>query len=199
MATEQPARPLLQREAIVDTARDLIRADGLHQLSLRRLAGRLGVTAPALYAHVTDKGDLLRAVAELEFGRLVARFDAVATDDPVGRLRAYHRAYIDHAREDPELFEVMFVFPPDVGATELPEGAELPAATRTFAIALAAVEDAVAAGAIRSDDPLLVSLTLWTAAHGVASALRLGLGLPPDLEDRLVEETIDRLLAGWSA
>jgi AcrR family transcriptional regulator len=198
MATEQPARPLLQREAIVDTARDLIRAHGLHRLSLRRLAGQLGVTAPALYAHVADKGDLLRAVAELEFGRLVARFDAVTTDDPLGRLRAYHRAYVDHAREDPELFEVMFVFPPDVGATELPEGAELPAATRTFTIALAAVENAIAAEAIRSDDPLLVSLTLWTAAHGVASALRLGLGLPPDLEDRLVEESLDRLLAGWS-
>jgi len=199
MPTEPAERPLLRRDVIVDTARQMISTDGLHQLSLRRLASRLGVTAPALYAHVTDKGDLLRAVAELEFGRLVARFDAVITDDPVARLRAYHRAYIDHARDDPALFEVMFVFPPDVGATQLPEGAELPAATKTFAIAVAAVEDAITAGAIRSGDPLLVALTLWTAAHGVASALRLGLALPPELEDQLVDESFDRLLRGWAS
>ena len=57
-------RPLLHREAIVAAARELIVADGLEALSLRRLAARLGVTAPALYAHVRDKQDLLRAVAE---------------------------------------------------------------------------------------------------------------------------------------
>jgi AcrR family transcriptional regulator len=198
MPTEPPERPLLRREAIVDTARELIRTGGLHELSLRRLAGQLGVTAPALYAHVADKGDLLRAVAELEFDRLVSRFDAVTTTDPVERLRAYHRAYVDHARENPALFDVMFVFAPDVGGSDLPEGAELPAATKTFSIALAAVEDAIAAGAIAATDPLLVSLTLWTAAHGVATALRLGLELPADYEDRLVDEMIDRLLRGWA-
>ena len=57
-------RPLLHREAIIAAARELIVADGLEALSLRRLAARLGVTAPALYAHVRDKQDLLRAVAQ---------------------------------------------------------------------------------------------------------------------------------------
>ena len=198
MPTEPPERPLLRRDVIVDTAREMIRTEGLHGLSLRRLAGQLGVTAPALYAHVADKGDLLRAVAELEFDRLVSRFDAVTTSDPIERLRAYHRAYVEHARENPALFDVMFVFAPDVGASDLPEGAELPAATQTFAIALAAVEDAIASGALAPADPLLVSLTLWTAAHGVATALGLGLELPPDYEDLLVNETVDRVLRGWS-
>ncbi len=198
MSTGPAERPLLRREAIVDTARQMICTGGLHGLSLRRLASQLGVTAPALYAHVTDKRDLLRAVAELEFDRLVGRFRAVTTTDPIERLRAYHRVYIDYARENPELFEVMFVFPPDVGATELPEGAELPAATQTFSVAVDAVEDAIAAGALDATDPLLVSLTLWTAAHGVATALQLGFDLPPEYEDRLVDETIDRLLRGWA-
>ena len=58
-------RPPLQRETIVEAARDLIITDGLEALSLRRLAGQLGVTAPALYAHVRDKQDLLRALAEV--------------------------------------------------------------------------------------------------------------------------------------
>jgi AcrR family transcriptional regulator len=48
MSKEPPERPLLRRDAIVDTAREMIRAGGLHGLSLRRLASQLGVTAPAL-------------------------------------------------------------------------------------------------------------------------------------------------------
>jgi len=192
------ARPPLQRDAIVDAARELVRTRGLHGLSLRRLAAQLGVTAPALYAHVSGKRDLLRAVAEVELHRLVARFHDVTAADPVERLRAYHRAYVDHARESPELFEAMFVFPADVGTADLPTGAELPAATEAFAVALAAVEQAVAEGLLAGADPLVIALTLWSGSHGVAAALQLGL-LPPDLADRLVDETVDRLLRGWTA
>ena len=190
-------RPLLHREAIVAAARDLIVADGLEALSLRRLAARLGVTAPALYAHVRDKQDLLRAVAEGEFDALLARFDQITATDPVERIKAQGRAYVQHARENQELFRVMFLFPPELTPATLPEGIQLPGATRAFEVAAASVEGAIAAGAIASDDPLLVALTLWSGTHGVATVLQLGFGLPPDLEDAMIDEVTDRLLAGY--
>lgn len=192
-------RALLRRESIIDAARQLVVESGLESLSLRRLAARLGVTAPALYAHVTDKDDLLRALATDQFDALVARFDALDERDPVARIRAHGRAYVAHARESPELFRVMFLFPPDLGGSELPEGMELPGATRAFAAAARAVEDAVAAGVLGTDDPLLAALTLWSAVHGVAVVLQLGLGLSAEVEDAMVEEVTDRLLAGYQA
>lgn len=192
-------RAVLHRGAIVDEARRLVEDSGLGALSLRRLAARLGVTAPALYAHVTDKDDLLRALATDRFDALVARFDAVDESDPVARIRAHGRAYVAHARESPELFRVMFIFPPDMGSGDLPEGMELPGATRAFAAAAQAVEDAVAAGELQTDDPLLAALTLWSSVHGVATVLQLGLGLPPEVEDAMVDEVTDRLLAGYQA
>lgn len=196
-STKPPERPPLRRDTIVDAAREIVRSDGLDGLSLRRLAADLGVTAPALYAHVEDKRDLLRAVAEVEFDRLVRRFEAVETQDPIERIRAHCRAYVDHARENPELFDIMFLFPPDIGGAAVPEGAVLPAATRAFTVALAAVDDAMRRGLLDGDDPLLVSLTLWTATHGVASALQLGLALPTEVEERLIAASIDRLIQGW--
>ena len=48
-----------------------------------------------------------------------------------------------------------------------------------------------------SDDPLLVALTLWSGTHGVATVLQLGFGLPPELEDAMIDEVTDRLLAGY--
>jgi AcrR family transcriptional regulator len=192
-----PDRPLLHREAIVEAARSLIAADGLEALSLRRIAAQLGVTAPALYAHVRDKQDLLRAVAEVEFGALVARFDEITDPDPIVRIKGHARAYVRHARESPELFRVMFLFPPELSPASVPEGIELPGATRAFEVAGAAVEAAIAAGAIASDDPLLVALTMWSGTHGVATVLQLGFGLPTELEEAMVDEVTNRLLAGY--
>lgn len=198
MTAAQVERPPLSRDAIVAEARDMVRSGGIEALTLRRLATRLGVTAPALYAHVSSKRDLVRAVAEVEFDRLLERFDKVVTTDPLERIRAQSRAYIDHARENPELFQVMFVFPPDLGAGPLPEGVELPAATRAFTTALAAVEEAMTQGVLERADPVLVALTLWTANHGLAMALLLGLSLPAALEEELVDEVTARLVRGWA-
>lgn len=192
-------RAPLQREAIIASTRALIAEVGLDGLTLRHLASHLGVTAPALYGHVENKADLLRALAEDEFGRLQARFDAIEATDPLDRIRALNRAYANQARENPEMFRVMFLFPPDLGgASRLPHDVELPAATRVFEAAADAVTAAVDSGAIEATDPLLVALTLWSAVHGVATVCQLGFGLTPELEDALVDEVIDRVLRGYA-
>jgi hypothetical protein len=46
---------------------------------------------------------------------------------------------------------------------------------------------------------VLVALTLWSGAHGVASVLQLGFGLPPELEEAMIDEITDRILAGYRA
>src|SRR5687767_4165148 len=104
----------LTREAIVAQARTIITEQNLDALSLRRVAAALEVTAPALYAYVEHKRDLLRAVAEEQFGCLIEIFERVDEPDPVNRLRAYSHAYIEYAVANPELFKTMFLFPPDL-------------------------------------------------------------------------------------
>ncbi|MDD7939009.1 TetR/AcrR family transcriptional regulator C-terminal domain-containing protein [Actinomycetospora lutea] len=58
------ARKALTRDDVVDAAVHLLAEVGLEGLSLRRLARDLGVSAPTLYWHVTDKRTLLDHVAE---------------------------------------------------------------------------------------------------------------------------------------
>lgn len=186
-------RPPLQRAAIVAAARGLIVAGGVEAMSLRRLARQMGVTAPALYAHVRDKQDLLRAVAEAETDQLAASFQTFADLDPIERIRAHGRTYVSYSRENPELFQVILMVPPGGVAETVP----LPAATTAFAAAVRAVEDAIAAGCIHANDALLVALTLWSGAHGVATLLQLGFDLPLELEDAMIDEITDRILAGY--
>jgi len=188
----------LTRDLIISGARDIIASEGLDAVSLRRLAAALGVTAPALYAHIRDKRDLLRGVAELEFAELISSFEAVTVTEPVARLHRLSRVYVERALAEPELFRTMFLFPPelDLSATT---GEELPLATTSFRIALDAVSAAIAAGALGDRDPLIAALTLWTATHGVADVLLLGFPFDDATRDLLIDSVIDTVLTGLGA
>lgn len=192
--SESGRRPLT-REAVVASARELVMAEGVDAASLRKLASRLGVTAPALYAYVEDREDLLRAVAQDALGELGARFDAIETDDPLERLRAQCRCYVDFAVENPDLFGAMFMFPPELSLAT-PLGIESDAATSLFTKAAAAIEDAASSGAIDPpDDPLLAALSMWASVHGVATVLTMGFDFDRPTRERLVEQAVRGVLA----
>jgi len=175
----------------------MIVAGGLEALSLRRLARQLGVTAPALYGYVHSKQDLLGAIAEAEIERLAAKFADVDDADPIDRIRAHSRAYITYACENPELFQVMLLAPPALPDSRLPAESVAPSTTMAFSTAAGAIEDAVAAGVIQTDDPQMVALMLWSGAHGVATVLQLGFDLPTEFEEAMINEMTDRLLSGY--
>lgn len=176
----------------------MIVADGLDSVSLRRVAGTLGVTAPALYAYVEDKRDLLRGVAEQAFSTLIARFETIAVDDPIERIDAYSRAYVGFALDNPELFRTMFLFPPALAVSE-PTGEELPAATRSFELPRLAIAEAMDQGRLRAQDPDEAALTVWTATHGLADVLLLGFGFDDGSRRRLVDQVLDTVLTGLGA
>lgn len=60
---KQPQIPALDRARVVAAAFAQLQESGLDGLSMRPLAKRLGVQAPALYWHVADKGTLLGMMA----------------------------------------------------------------------------------------------------------------------------------------
>jgi AcrR family transcriptional regulator len=59
----------LRAEAITDAAMTVLDEGGLDGLSMRAVAGRLGVQVGGLYYHVPDKPALLRAMADRVCGR----------------------------------------------------------------------------------------------------------------------------------
>jgi AcrR family transcriptional regulator len=59
----RPDQPLTL-ETVVLAAVDVIEADGVAALTMRRLATRLGCSPMALYRHVATKQDLIRAISE---------------------------------------------------------------------------------------------------------------------------------------
>lgn len=181
-------RESLSRAAVVDAARELLMQDGLAGLSLRRLASRLDVTAAALYAYVDNKRDLLEAVIETEFNRLIGEFQRYEQGDPITRMCNMSWAYVNYAQENPRVFRTMFMFRAQLSTD--PTGNDFAMATQAFTAARKPLIDAMEQGLLRKGDPLLMHLTVWTAVHGAATVLLLG----PDLGARGAEELMKSVI-----
>lgn len=187
-------RPTLDRDSIVAAARIAIAQHGVENFSLRRLASDLGVTAPALYAHVRGKEELIGAVAAGEFQHFREHLKTVEAGEPLERIRADCKAYVGYARENPELFKLMFQFRPVI--TETPRGDEFDPATRSFESGSAAVQDAFDAGLFATDDALTASLTIWTATHGLVSLILSGAQFTPGQEEKIFDTLMHAVLTG---
>jgi AcrR family transcriptional regulator len=187
-------RQPLTREAIAQAARDILVTEGLHAVSLRRVAASLGVTAPALYAHVLDKRDLLQGIVEAEIDTVLERFSATTGDGPVDRLRAMSIAYVDYGLQNPDLFRAMFLYRPELTAE--PRGDQPALACKIYDAFVEVVAAAQKSGDLEAGTPELAALTVWTTAHGVATTLLSGPPLHLDLKDRLAEAAVDASLTG---
>jgi AcrR family transcriptional regulator len=107
VSEQAPSRRVpLTRERVVEAALELIDAEGVASLSMRRLGRKLGVEGMALYTHVRDKDDLLRAVAE----RLLAELSLppLPREDWEGRIRGVVAAWAGLQVRHPESFPLLY-------------------------------------------------------------------------------------------
>ena len=98
------------RAACVEAGVRLVEDDGPDAVTIRGVARIAGVSHTAPLHHFRDRHELLDAVADRGFDLLVERLDASLAPDatPTEALRAYGRAYVDHAVTHRGLFALMF-------------------------------------------------------------------------------------------
>jgi len=100
----QPRRQRLTRERILRAAAELVERDGLAALSMRSLAGKVGVEAMSLYNHIADKADVLDGVAELVLYDMEI---PERTDDSFADVRALAFAFREAALAHPNAFPLL--------------------------------------------------------------------------------------------
>lgn len=85
MAAPGPVRRLNER-MVIDAAFGVVRDHGFSALSIRRVAGVLGVSPNALYTYVPDRAGLLRGMVEQVIAAVDLGTLAIATLSPAERL-----------------------------------------------------------------------------------------------------------------
>jgi AcrR family transcriptional regulator len=152
------------RNALVDEALAILAEKGSGEITLRDLARRLGVTHTAPYAHFADKKSLLEAIADEGFARLTAVLDAAGGSgaSPEERLYAQGLAYVTFARENPNLYRLMFADPELANDPDCVWSEESDRAFASVLNTLAAI------GVPEGTNTIDVALATWSMVHGVA-------------------------------
>ena len=99
------------RRALIEAARTIIVRDGAQALSLRGVAREAGVSPAAPYHHFKDKQELVLAVGQMGFEYLGVAMEAelAKADDSIAeRLMAIGVAYVLFARDNPDLYRLMY-------------------------------------------------------------------------------------------
>ena len=169
--------------AILEAARDLLAEGGVAGLSMRQIADRVGVTATAIYHYFDGKQALINRVVLSAFERFGSYLKDAMNAHPKGsveRVIALGEAYLRFALEDQAYFRVLFSIQPKPRAAmeKLPEdgGYHLLRQAVSEAIdagtigeAHSAVADAMDSGVVRKANADLVSMYLWSVAHGLVT------------------------------
>ncbi|MGW0916569.1 TetR/AcrR family transcriptional regulator [Streptomyces sp. NPDC002784] len=99
---ERPAKPALSRRWIVDTAVQVMRAEGLDKVTMRRLAKELDTGPASLYVYVANTAELHAAVLDALLGE-VDLTGGSAGDNWRERLRAVLASYTSVLFVHPQL------------------------------------------------------------------------------------------------
>jgi AcrR family transcriptional regulator len=183
------------RQELLDAALGILREEGGESaLSLRAVARRAGVTAPAVYLHFPSKEAVVEAVLRDRFqARAAASYAAAgAAHSDAEALRAGCLAYLDFAEQDPGAYRLLF----EGGVSHpRPEGAppEQPLGRNAFETLLRGLRVCQANGTIPTGDVERSATLVWTGLHGIATLRRAHPDFPwPALAD-LVADLLTRL------
>jgi AcrR family transcriptional regulator len=107
MASSAPEARSARARQIVEVALELLEEEGPSALSMRRIADRIGIRAPSIYAHLPDKRALEAAIISVGFERQAEAFEAAVAagaGDPLTALAGAYRAF---ALAHPHLYRLM--------------------------------------------------------------------------------------------
>jgi AcrR family transcriptional regulator len=168
--------------AVVAAALEVVDEEGAEQLTLARVAARVGVRVPSLYKHVDGLAALRELAAVRATDDLADRLRSAALgrsgDDAVRHLMAAWRGFV---REQPQRYALVPVRAPDPGTALDGAGG------RVVEVVVAVLRGFD----LDHDAAIHATRCLRSALHGFATLEAAGgFGLPYDLDD-----TYDHLVA----
>ena len=182
------------RERILEAAWRQIAREGAPALALRAIARDLGIAAPSIYNHFSDRDALVTALILEAYESLgshqLAAGEGLDPLDCKSRLFTIGRAYWDWALEYPQRYHLIFGTP--IPGYVAPLESIAPVAARALTALNSVVEDASKAGKLKVEGLLdssadqgssekiylTAALLIWTRVHGLVS-IEISKNFPP--------------------
>lgn len=156
----------------------LIQNYGVHALGIRKVAERLSVSPAALYRHFEDieelKLEISAEVSKQLAERMASRRDKVVKNSDkkefvIARFRAIGEAYLDYARDEPNLFEIAFYC---LSKPELMDPQNID--DQSWSILVEGMNELVDVGLLDESKFEDFSKFAWSSVHGLATLVSQG-------------------------
>lgn len=159
-----PAGRTAQR--IATAARRLMDREGAEAVTMRRVAETVSITPMAVYRHYANRAGLLNALADRGFEELAARLASKRfSGDVEQRLTKMVEIYLDHALQNPRLFELMFLKPRQ-GARRYPRDFKA-GGSPTANLMAKVVQEGIESGYFIQDDAWEIVFAMGALSHGL--------------------------------
>ncbi len=162
-----PARTQTTRERILTVARDLFAEHGTEAVTMRGIAGSVGLTPMALYRHFPNRAALLRAVSDEGHQTFLSYLQrALGERTAAARLARAGQEYLNFALQHPRHYAAMFMRSTGYEQRRAePQWRDV----ATFRFLVDRIRECAAAGILRTDDPEAAALSVWAYVHGLVS------------------------------
>jgi AcrR family transcriptional regulator len=155
------------KNALIEAGINILAKEGVHSLSLRKVALKAGVSHAAPYAHFTDKQALIAAISTAGYQKIQERVECVLREygnTPVQLLVRTGWEYVQFAVVEPEHFKITFS---GVVEKEKDYPALVEVAQKSFELLAQIVAQCQAAGVLRPGPADLMAVSVWGAIHGL--------------------------------
>ncbi len=185
------------RDDLCQVATRRFAEEGFAGVTMRGLAGDLGVSPMTPYRYFDSKDEIFHAVRLAGFRRFGDRVRATAEahSDPLERLRALGHCYQRFAQDEPYAYRIMF----QLDQPDEPDDPEsLEELHRGWQPMLRCIEECIAAGLFEGD-PVTIAHIFWVMMHGAVTLHIAGKFRLDRSFDDLIEPMMDAAIRGCSA
>ena len=155
------------REAILDAALKIVTEHGVDALSIREIASKIDYSPSGLYEYFASKEEIINALVDEGLALLAARLTRdIHGETATARLLTAGRAYLNFARQEPQLYLLVFTCMPPQSVSY----ADL-SSDSAYSQLLQIFREGVRAGEFHASTevgPEELAYTTWAFIHGLA-------------------------------
>lgn len=156
------------RSLILDGARQIFLEKGYAQTSIRNIAEKIEYSPGTIYLYFRDKDEICHALHEEGFRRMLAQMQPLQhVADPMERLRAMGRVYLDFARRNKDFYDLMFIM--DSPMDHEKDQAKWAMGQQTLGLLKEVLRSCQERGHFAGRNLDYLSFIIWSAMHGMCA------------------------------
>jgi len=177
---------------ILDASLEIVKEEGWHSLSMRKIADKIEYTAPIIYEYFSNKEGILLELTRKGYIILAGEVRAARDkhEAPAEQLEAMWVAYWDFAFKYKELYQLMYGV--DMNCCELKKS--MPEAELADDLIYEVIEKIMTVKNPPEDMVCRKFYTFWSIIHGLISINLVNKGRNEEMNQRILKDAIKGII-----